>query len=100
LTSASSSPFSIAATAPAPVPTPTIETSVGFMPSFTRTLFTNMLVDDPGAVTPTFHPFMSFAPLNFAARSFDMASAMALNFICSTTALMGCFFAAMLIVCS
>ena len=59
-----------------------------------------MLVDEPGAVTPIFQPFKSFGPLYFAAFSFDITSAIELYFICSTTALIGCFFAAMLMVCS
>ena len=97
---ASISPFSMAATAPEPAPTPTTEMSVGLNPPLARMLFTNMLVEEPGAVTPTLRPLRSAGPLYFAALSLGSRSTMELYLACSTTALMGCFFAAMLMVCS
>jgi hypothetical protein len=99
-TSASISPFSMAATAPAPAPTPTIETSPGFKPAFTSSRSTNMLVDEPGAVTPILRPLRSRPSRYFAARSLGMRSSIALYLSCSTTASIGWCFAAMLIVCS
>ena len=44
----------------------------------------NMLVDEPGAVTPIFMPFRSAGPLYFAAFSFDMPSTMPAYLPCST----------------
>jgi hypothetical protein len=59
-----------------------------------------MLVDEPGAVTPILSPFKSFPDLYFAALSFGNSNTIELYFACSTTALIGCFFATMLMVCS
>ena len=51
------------ATAPAVAPTPTIATESGFNPAFASSTLTNMLVDEPGAVTPIFMPFKSAGDL-------------------------------------
>jgi hypothetical protein len=56
-------PARIAATAPLPAPTPMIETSVGFSPALARTKLASTLVDEPGAVTPSFLPFSSASDL-------------------------------------
>jgi hypothetical protein len=58
-------PVRIAATAPLPVPTPMIETSPGFRPTLPSTKLARMLVDDPGAVTPSFLPLSSATDLKF-----------------------------------
>ena len=52
-------PERMAATAPCAAPTPMMLTSLGFRPALARMKLTITLVDEPGAVTPTFLPFRS-----------------------------------------
>ena len=60
---ASISPRFMIATAPAVAPTPMIDTASGGSFAFASRMLTNMLVDEPGAVTPIFMPFRSAGDL-------------------------------------
>ncbi len=73
---ASISPRFTIATAPAVAPTPMIATSSGLSPSRASRMLTNMLVDDPGAVTPIFIPLRSFGDLYCAAFALLIPSTM------------------------
>ncbi len=97
---ASSSPRFMIATAPAVAPTPTNAAASGLRPALASRMLTNMLVDEPGAVTPIFMPLRSAGPLYAAALSLLMPSTMPAYLPCSTSASMFCPFACCVIVCS
>jgi len=93
-------PARIAATAPLPAPTPMIETSVGFSPALARTKLASTLVDDPGAVTPSFFPFRSAIDLKFGIVFGLTPRTICGARPCSTNARRRCPLTCMLIVCS
>jgi hypothetical protein len=97
---ASICPERIAATAPLPVPTPMIETSPGFSPTLARTKLASTLVDDPGAVTPSFLPFRSATDLKFGIVFGLMPRTICGARPCRTNARRRCPFTCMLMVCS
>ena len=70
---ASISPRFMMATAPAVAPTPMIAAASGLRPALASRMLTNMLVDEPGAVTPIFMPLRSAGDLYAAALSLLIA---------------------------
>ena len=88
------------ATAPAVAPTPMVATASGLSPAFASRTLTNMLVDEPGAVTPIFMPFKSAGDLYCAALALFIPSTIAEYLPCSTSASMFWPLACCVIVCS
>jgi len=97
---ASICPARIAATAPCPAPTPITDTSLGLSPTLARLKFSITLVDEPGAVTPTFLPFRSATVLKSGIVFGLTPSTICGARPCSTKARMGWPLNCMLTVCS
>ena len=93
-------PARMAATAPCEAPTPMIETSLGLSPALARTKLTITLVDEPGAVTPTFLPFRSATALKLGMVRGLTPSTICGARPCSTKARMRWPLCCMLTVCS